>query len=46
MFYTGRRIPGDEAVRIGLADLLVPQAEVRSAAQASHWRSRNPPRSP
>src|SRR5216683_2103370 len=31
---TGRRIPGDEAVRIGLADLLVPQAEVRSAAQA------------
>ena len=34
MFYTGRRIPGDEAVRIGLADFLVPQAEVRSAAQA------------
>jgi len=34
MFYTGRRIPGDEAVRIGLADLLVPLAEVRSAAQA------------
>ena len=34
MFYTGRRIPGDEAVRIGLADVLVPQAEVRSAAQA------------
>src|SRR5262249_24101745 len=34
MFYTGRRISGDEAVRIGLADLLVPQAEVRSAAQA------------
>ena len=25
---------GDEAVRIGLADVLVPQAEVRSAAQA------------
>src|SRR5204862_8367867 len=34
LFYTGRRIPGDEAVRIGLADLLVTQEEVRSAAQA------------
>jgi enoyl-CoA hydratase/carnithine racemase len=34
MFYTSRRIPGDEAYRIGLADVLVPQAEVRSAAQA------------
>src|ERR1700674_2206944 len=34
LFYTGRRIPGDEAVRIGLADVLVAQAEVRSAAQA------------
>jgi enoyl-CoA hydratase/carnithine racemase len=34
LFYTGRRISGAEAVRIGLADLLVPQDEVRSAAQA------------
>lgn len=34
MFYTGRRIPGDEAARLGLADMLVPLAEVRSAAQA------------
>jgi enoyl-CoA hydratase/carnithine racemase len=34
MFYTGRRIPGDEAVRIGLAEVLAPLAEVRSAAQA------------
>jgi enoyl-CoA hydratase/carnithine racemase len=34
MFYTGRRIRGDEAVAMGLADLLVPQTQVRSAAQA------------
>ncbi len=33
MFYTSRRIPGDEAVTIGLADVLVPQTEVRAAAQ-------------
>ncbi|TXL68625.1 enoyl-CoA hydratase/isomerase family protein [Zeimonas arvi] len=32
LFYTGKRIGGDEAVRIGLADVLVPQAEVRSEA--------------
>lgn len=34
LFYTGRRISGDEAVRIGLGDLLVPLSEVRGAAQA------------
>lgn len=33
LFYTGRRIPGDEAVKIGLADLLVAHSEVRGAAQ-------------
>jgi enoyl-CoA hydratase/carnithine racemase len=33
MFYTSRRIGGEEACRIGLADVLVPQAEVRAAAQ-------------
>src|SRR6202795_4444683 len=34
MFYTGRRIGGEEAVSIGLADVLVPKAEVRAAAHA------------
>ena len=33
MFYTGRRLTGEEAVKIGLADVLVPLAEVRTAAQ-------------
>src|SRR5262245_4281880 len=33
MFYTSRRVHGEEAYRIGLADVLVPQAEVRAAAQ-------------
>jgi enoyl-CoA hydratase/carnithine racemase len=32
MFYTSRRVTGEEAYRMGLADLLVPLAEVRSAA--------------
>jgi enoyl-CoA hydratase/carnithine racemase len=32
LFYTGRRVPGDEAVAIGMADLLVPQAQLRDAA--------------
>jgi len=35
MFYTGRRLNGEEAVKIGLADVLVPSvAEVRPAAVA------------
>ncbi len=34
LFYTGRRVPGDEAVAIGMADALVPLEEVRSAATA------------
>jgi enoyl-CoA hydratase/carnithine racemase len=32
LMYTGRRIPGDEAVRMGLADVLVPLEQVRKAA--------------
>jgi enoyl-CoA hydratase/carnithine racemase len=32
MFYTGRRIKGEEAVEMGLADQLVPLEQVRSAA--------------
>ena len=34
MFYTSRRVPGDEAFAMGLADVLVPQDQVRSAALA------------
>jgi enoyl-CoA hydratase/carnithine racemase len=34
LFYTGRRVPGDEAVAMGMADVLVPLDEVRSAATA------------
>ena len=33
MFYTSRRVTGEEAYRMGLADVLVPQDQVRSAAQ-------------
>jgi len=32
MFYTSRRVPGDEAYAWGLADVLVPQGEVRVAS--------------
>src|SRR5262249_41867919 len=34
LFYTGRRVPGDEAVAMGMADVLVPLDEVRTAATA------------
>ncbi len=32
MFYTSRRVTGDEAYRMGLADVLVAQDQVRAAA--------------
>jgi enoyl-CoA hydratase/carnithine racemase len=32
MFYTSRRVPGEEAYAWGLADVLVPQSEVREAS--------------
>jgi enoyl-CoA hydratase/carnithine racemase len=32
MFYTSRRVSGEEAYAIGLADVLVPQDQVRDAA--------------
>lgn len=34
MFYTSRRVRGDEAHAMGLADVLVPQEQVRAAAMA------------
>jgi len=34
MFYTSRRVTGEEAVRMGLADVLVQRADVRAAAQS------------
>jgi enoyl-CoA hydratase/carnithine racemase len=34
LLYTGRRVQGDEAVAMGLADVLAPQEEVRGAAVA------------
>lgn len=32
MFYTSRRVTGEEAYKMGLANVLVPQAELRAAA--------------
>jgi len=34
MLYTGRRVPGEEALRLGLCDRLAPLAEVRAEATA------------
>ena len=34
LFYTGRRIDGEEALRLGILDRLVPQADVRDSAVA------------
>ncbi|HMS89366.1 MAG TPA: enoyl-CoA hydratase-related protein, partial [Acidimicrobiales bacterium] len=34
MFYTGRRIAGEEAFAMGLADVLVPKEQLRDAAMA------------
>jgi len=34
MFYTSRRVKGDEALAMGLADVLVAQSDVRATAQA------------
>ncbi|HVQ77186.1 MAG TPA: enoyl-CoA hydratase/isomerase family protein, partial [Candidatus Binatia bacterium] len=34
LFYTGRRVTGDEAVAMGMADVLVPLAELRAVATA------------
>jgi len=34
MFYTSKRVPGAEAYAMGLADVLVPQDQVRVAAMA------------
>lgn len=34
LLYTGRRVPGEEALALGLCDALVPAGELREAAQA------------
>ena len=41
MFYTSRRVTGEEAHRMGLADVLVAQDQVRRGGARS-----SPPRSP
>ena len=44
MFYTSRRIAGEEAYAMGLADVLVPQQQVRDAAiKLAHEISENSP---
>ena len=40
MFFTGKRIPGDEAFAMGLADRLVAQEDVRAVAHERRPRSR------
>jgi enoyl-CoA hydratase/carnithine racemase len=44
VFYTSRRFKGDEAVAMGMADVLVPQDQVRSAAmELAHEIAENSP---
>jgi enoyl-CoA hydratase/carnithine racemase len=44
MFYTSRRVGGEDAYRMGLADVLVPQDQVRAAATAlAHELAENAP---
>ena len=40
LMYTGRRVPGDEAVAMGLADVLVPLADVRGGGDLARHRDR------
>ncbi len=43
IFYTSRRVTGEEATRMGLANLCVPQDQVRAEAPASPTASWPPP---